>query len=175
MGREYDFDEQNEVGKEGENFIRKWLFSHYHILDYEDVSENTRYQGKDVDAIITLKNGEKRAIEIKTDNTDTGNLFYETISNEKYQTLGCLEKTEADVVLYLFTETKDLFILKMPEFRDWFHNAFSNDSNEEIIKPLKRVKNVDKRTRKIKYTLGHPVLKSAIKAQLFCVVKENVL
>ena len=156
--------------KNGEEIIKNWLFSYYHITNYIDVSNEKVYQTKDIDAIITLKNGEKRTIEIKTDTTDTGNLFYETISNEKHNTLGCLEKTEADIVLYLFLKTDELFILKMPDFRIWFHHVLSN---EEIVKTEKRIKNKN-RDGSIYYSLGYPVSKKAIQSHPFCVVKKNI-
>lgn len=69
--------------------------------------------------MVDFTNGKQVTIEIKTDTYKTGNMFFETISNEEYQTKGCLMKTNADFLFYYFSNYQNgvLYIFKMKAFR----------------------------------------------------------
>lgn len=69
--------------------------------------------------MVDFTNGKKATVEIKTDTYKTGNMFFETISNEEYQTKGCLMKTNADFLFYYFSNYQNgvLYIFKMKAFR----------------------------------------------------------
>lgn len=69
------------------------------------------------------------SVEIKVENKHTGNLFLETWSNrnlenklshaERGQTPGWLLHTRADVLLYYFLDTDDLYTLPMFVLKQW--------------------------------------------------------
>ena len=69
--------------------------------------------------MVNFTNGRQSLVEIKTDTYKTGNMFFETISNEEYQTKGCLMKTNADFLFYYFPNYQNgvLYIFKMNPFR----------------------------------------------------------
>lgn len=84
-----------------------------------DVSDDKFYQKYDIDFVVNFINGKQVTVEIKTDTYKTGNMFFETISNEEYQTKGCLMKTSADFLFYYFPNYQNsvLYIFKMKAFR----------------------------------------------------------
>lgn len=78
--------------------------------------------------MIDFINGKQATVEIKTDTYKTGNMFFETISNEEYQTKGCLMKTNADFLFYYFSNYQNgvLYIFKMKAFREFVLNNLSH-------------------------------------------------
>jgi hypothetical protein len=80
--RQYDFDNQRKVGQEGETFLDQWLSPTYRVLD---VSEDLKYQQSGIDRVVTRLDGSVITIEYKFDMATkrTGNLFFETVSNDK--------------------------------------------------------------------------------------------
>lgn len=98
------------------------VFQGYRILDYQDVRGWKLYQDKDIDFIVRLindKTGENinKTLEVKTDSfygmytreEKDYNLFIETKSSEKK--MGCMLKTEADIVLYYYITLGYFYIL----------------------------------------------------------------
>lgn len=69
--------------------------------------------------MVNFTNNKQATVEIKTDTYKTGNMFFETISNEEYQTKGCLMKTNADFLFYYFPNYQNgaLYIFQMKAFR----------------------------------------------------------
>ena len=116
----YDFNSSNKIGHQGEQFVKQWILElHPNVSSITDVSDDKFYQKQDVDFVVNFTNGKQALIEIKTDTYKTGNMFFETISNEEYQTKGCLMKTNADFLFYYFSNYQNgvLYIFKMKAFR----------------------------------------------------------
>ena len=90
-----------------------------------NVEEDPAYQEHDVDLLWTTLDrfGRLRVIpvEIKGDRYhQTGNFFFETISNESRNTPGCFLYTKAEWLFYYFVEIGMLYCLPMSEVRPWF-------------------------------------------------------
>ena len=86
-----------------------------------DVRNDEFFQTLDVDFVHCDKEGDFRNIEVKTDTMAhrTGNLVYEHTSNKYYNTIGCFEKTRADIMFYYLTETDEMYTLTMYELRKY--------------------------------------------------------
>lgn len=116
----YEFNSSNKIGHQGEQFVKQWILElHPNVSSITDVSDDKFYQKQDVDFVVNFTNGKQALIEIKTDTYKTGNMFFETISNEEYQTKGCLMKTNSDFLFYYFPNYQNgvLYIFKMKAFR----------------------------------------------------------
>ena len=116
----YEFNSSNKIGHQGEQFVKQWILEfHTNVASITDVSNDKFYQKQDIDFVVDFINGKQVTVEIKTDTYKTGNLFFETISNEEYQTKGCLMKTNADFLFYYFSNYQNgvLYIFKMKAFR----------------------------------------------------------
>lgn len=116
----HNFRQSMEVGKRGEEHIIEYLNNSDNIKKIVDVRDIREYQKMDVDFLVTFADGIERKIEVKTDTYKSGNIYYEVISSEESDTLGCFEKTEADYLFYYFVNWGYLYILGMEEYRKWF-------------------------------------------------------
>lgn len=129
----HDFQKSYDIGKQGEEYIIQYIKSLENVLYIEDVREDKVYQNKDIDIVVTLKNNTKVKVEIKTDTYDTGNIFYETMSCIETNSIGCIEKTQADLILYYFINTKELYIFDTKEYKKWFNNKKYNFTKKKFL------------------------------------------
>ena len=116
----YEFKSSNKIGRQGEQFVKQQILElHPNVVSITDVSDDKFYQKQDIDFVVDFTSGKQATVEIKTDTYKTGNMFFETISNEEYQTKGCLMKTNADFLFYYFSNYQNgvLYIFKMKAFR----------------------------------------------------------
>lgn len=143
----HNFNKSINIGDYGEQIIKSYLEANPDVLDVIDVSKDKSYQDKDIDFIVKLKNGEDISVELKTDTYDTGNIFYEAISNQEYNVLGCMIKSKAKCLLYYFIKTKELYIIDFKAYKKWV-----NENNERFTK--KRIKNINKRGTGITHSVG---------------------
>ena len=96
----HDFKEDNEIGRRGElifgKCLEKWK------CNFTDVTEDAEYQEQDIDFIVESKKakGKMVTVEVKNDQriAETGNIFFETMSNVDYSTIGCFKKTKAELM-----------------------------------------------------------------------------
>jgi hypothetical protein len=89
------------------------------------VEEDKAYQLYDVDLLWTIigRDDHLRVIpvEVKGDRYhQTGNFFFETVSNEARGTPGCFLYTKAEWLFYYFVEIGLLYCLPMDKVRPWF-------------------------------------------------------
>lgn len=118
--RKIRFDDSVRVSERACKDIVTWLLNLKQTIDVQNVESDPKFQEIDVDLILTTNKG-KFKIEIKGDQwANTGNFFFETISNKEKNTPGCFLYTEADFVFYYFIEPQILYILPIPITRDWF-------------------------------------------------------
>ncbi len=125
----YEFNSSNKIGHQGEQFVKQWILElHPNVSSITDVSDDKFYQKQDVDFVVNFANGRQALVEIKTDTYKTGNMFFETISNEEYQTKGCLMKTNADFLFYYFPNYQNgvLYIFQMKDFRKFVLDNLSH-------------------------------------------------
>lgn len=112
-------------------FVRSWY-------EVEDVHEDSDYFDKDIDLLIK-KNWIIKSVEIKFDeylDNTTNNFFFEIISNEEKTTAGCFLKSQANILLYYATHTKNWYFFDLPELKKWFF---------EVRNDFKYIKDVDKK------------------------------
>lgn len=114
-----------DFSKEGVNEIIDYMHkncSRYKIIDIQDDIDTRKtdvdliiVDAKDMDFLRTFK------VEVKTDRYfNTGNYFFETISNKNKGTLGCFLYTKADYIYYYFIDVKELHIIPVKVTRKWF-------------------------------------------------------
>jgi len=118
--RRYGMAEAVGVANQAATDIEAWLKANPETVDVKNVELDPAYQRIDVDLLWQTLD-ETYTIEIKGDRWDkSGNFFFETDSNAELGTPGCFLYTEAQYIFYYFVKTKVLYILPMPETRDWF-------------------------------------------------------
>jgi hypothetical protein len=93
-----------------------------------NVEDDKDYQTRDIDLLCTLEvrgNEKTVAIEVKGDTKahETGNFFFETVSNAALGTQGCFLKSQADLLFYYLLRTDRLYIFPMKRMQDWFAKA----------------------------------------------------
>lgn len=122
MGKEvYDFSGRDKLAKIGEAVSQEYLKTWKSIKDIKNVRNDKEYQKKDIDIIITLKDYMDVSIEVKTDSYTSGNIFYETISNDVKNEIGCMDKTEANFIFYYFIHPsyRKIYIFNTESLREW--------------------------------------------------------
>lgn len=113
----YTFSESLKVGAQGEEIVKKFLQNMNNVHKVVDMANNNLFYHKDVDFVVEFEDRSKQMVEIKTDVYTSGNIYYETISNEGYNVDGCMEKTSAHWLLYYFITLDKLYVLKMDTYR----------------------------------------------------------
>lgn len=113
--RQYDFETQRKVGQQGETFLDQWLSPVYKVIN---VSEDINYQQSGIDRVATRSDGSIITIEYKFDIAAkrTGNLFFETMSNDKEQVPGWSWSSQADYWIFLIPE-QEILVFKPGKLR----------------------------------------------------------
>jgi hypothetical protein len=139
MRRQYPVSDTFAVAHHAARTLEAWLWNRPETLDVHNVEEDPVYQSVDVDLLwVTEKVCYK--VEIKADRLghQTGNFFFETISNKEKGTPGCFLYTPADLLFYYFTETRQLTILPVPATRAWFLPRQDQFPERETTTPIGR-------------------------------------
>ena len=135
----YNINDQHKIGKLAEATIKKRLEKLYPTDIIKDVSEDPNFFDDDIDFTrlpIDFIGSDKsdrelyeegkceQAIEVKGDKwNETGNLFYEIISNVEFNTAGCHRKTKADTLYHVGSNLKEAYhITNVPEFKKFCEN-----------------------------------------------------
>ena len=120
MNRQITMNNGMEVAKQAAAEIESWLKKYRGTIGVANVENHPDFQKADIDLIWVSKRGTD-TIEIKADRwQETGNFFFETESNKERGTPGCFLYTEANYVFYYFVNSRMLYILPMPQTREWF-------------------------------------------------------
>jgi hypothetical protein len=115
----YDFNKQYDVSKIAIDRVSHYLFSLEETIDVMNVEDDKAFQEFDID-LIHITNRNVVNIEVKSDTYESGNFFFETISNATKGTQGCFMYTCADYLHYYFVKSSTIYILPMPSTREWF-------------------------------------------------------
>lgn len=116
----FSMDESKRLAEQASDEIEQWLKKFNNVTDVINVEDSKKYQERDIDLIFKT-NKRKYEVEIKGDtHGDTGNFFFETVSNTSKDSPGCFMYTEADLMFYYFLPTKVLYVLPIPRTRKWF-------------------------------------------------------
>jgi hypothetical protein len=115
QNRCYDFESQKIIGKEGELFLDAWLSPCHKIFN---VSENNNYQKSGIDRVISRLDGSFVTIEYKLDIAAkrTGNIFFETTSNDRKMIPGWGWSSQADYWIFLVPE-QEILVFKPGDLR----------------------------------------------------------
>jgi hypothetical protein len=128
----YKINEMFDIGKNGVEKIKSYLESIDNILIVEDVQNVREYQHKDIDLRYLTKTNIIVSIEVKTDRYyNTGNFFFETISNKQKNTPGCFMYTEADYIYYYYNTVNMIYKIPVVESRQWFINHMNSFKTKE--------------------------------------------
>ncbi|MEK7328958.1 MAG: hypothetical protein AAB217_27245 [Chloroflexota bacterium] len=120
MNRQITMNNGMDVARQAAADIEAWLKKYRGTIGVVNVENNHDFQKADIDLIWVSRRGTD-TIEIKADRwQDTGNFFFETESNKEKGTPGCFLYTEANYIFYYFVKPRLLYILPMPQTREWF-------------------------------------------------------
>lgn len=154
MEKIYEFDKSIVIGEEGEEIVKKYLESLPAIHKVVNMAKNPLFYHKDVDFVIEFIDATKKRLEIKTDTYTSGNIYYETVSNNNYKVDGCMKKTECDWLAYYFIKFDKLYLLKMDKYKEVVEDLIKKDY--PAIKKHE-VKNRDKTGTKIYTSIGYTI------------------
>lgn len=119
--------------------------------EVEDVSSNPEYFSKDIDFIITNKQGKTATIEVKYDNkiSNTGNLYLETfnINSEQWKYDGWWLHCEADYLAYGDANGEFFYMFHLGDLRERVkklncRTAFCIGDSEGLLVPLEKVRDL---------------------------------
>jgi hypothetical protein len=117
-------DKTLEVSKIASKAVEEYLKNLKETVSVINVEDDKRFQKQDVDLlwVYILNNKEYfKKIEVKGDRySHTGNFFIETMSNIERNNPGCFMYTEADFIYYYFIDTKEVNIIPVKRWREWF-------------------------------------------------------
>ncbi|WP_336784146.1 hypothetical protein [Paenibacillus illinoisensis] len=117
----YTMKETMDVAKQASLEIEQYLWQQPETLGVVNLEDDPYFQALDIDLAWETKDG-VFLVEIKGDRYyRTGNYFFEVVSNQSKNSLGCFMYTEADFVFYYFIDEKELHVLPMPQTREWFN------------------------------------------------------
>jgi hypothetical protein len=86
-----------------------------------DVQKDPRFQHRGIDLLWERPALPVAGVEVKGDrNARRGNYFFELVSNVEKDTPGCFLYSVADVMAYVFLETRELHLLPLRQVREWF-------------------------------------------------------
>jgi hypothetical protein len=86
-----------------------------------DVQGDPRFQHRGIDLLWESTDGALRGVEVKGDrHARRGNYFFELISNLERDTPGCFLYSQADWLLYVFLETREVHRIPLANARAWF-------------------------------------------------------
>lgn len=119
-----NFTKDLEIGKNGEEETLKILNNLPKINTILDVRNDKLFQDLDIDFLIKDIKNNILKIEVKTDTQAdyTNNLFYETISNIKYNTIGCFKKTKSDIIFYYIANGNKMYRLDTKKLQNFVKN-----------------------------------------------------
>lgn len=124
-----------DVSRQAAAEIEGWLKRYRGTIGVANVERDPDFQKADIDLIWVSKRGPE-TIEIKADRwQNTGNFFFETVSNKEKGTPGCFMYTEANVVFYYFVGPRLLYILPMPQTREWLETNLERFEEKETTTP----------------------------------------
>lgn len=157
--KQYSFQQQDSLGKQGEKILDDWLSSKYQIIDVSHILE---YQTSGIDRLLMHSSGFTVSVEYKFDKaaSRTGNLFFETTSVDTKGIPGWGWSSQADYWIFLLSDN-NLYIVKPSNFR--------------LLVWQKREQLKEKYIPNCGYhTIGFPVKIADVKNISCCVTNKNV-
>lgn len=135
----HNFSDDNAIGKRGEEIFKKCLEKWG--CKFEDVSENPEYQEQDIDFVVESRKvpGKTVSVEVKNDQRiyETGNIFFETMSNVDYSTEGCFKKSKSELMAIVSEKERAIYFVGTEILRKFV------DENSESLRFISRVPGSD--------------------------------
>lgn len=137
-----DFNNDNAIGKVGENRLKEILMASSKTMGVFDLSDKVGYRKYDIDIKQIKTDGTSVVYEVKTDTYGyiTRNVSYELTSHDH---AGCLARSNADYVFYVFvnpenhSEILESYLIDLEKWRRWirvnsikFNNKYYRYQNE---------------------------------------------
>ena len=117
--KSYTMESACETADEGTAHIEAYLRRLKTTQSLLNVEGDPRYQKEDIDLLWGI-GGVVISVEIKVDNYfESGNYFFEVISNTKKDTPGCFMYSSADLLFYYFLN-HELHVMDLKKVRKWF-------------------------------------------------------
>lgn len=104
------------------SLVRAHLLAQVPGSRLHDVSLDPRFQHRGVDLLWDRPGQSPIGVEVKGDRQGArrGNFFFELVSNVEKDTPGCFLYSMADVMAYVFLDTREVHLLPLPRVREWF-------------------------------------------------------
>ncbi len=129
----------SETARIGTEHIVSYLQTQSTTVHIKNVEDDEEYRHKDIDLIWTreFKGVRKQVlIEIKVDNYyETGNYFFETLSNVEKNTPGCFMYSEADYFFYYFMH-REIHVIDLAAARAWFVQNINHFPRKRTTTPV---------------------------------------
>ncbi len=137
MPMSYSMRDAQSVARRAASDVEAFLQARSETRSVRNVEDDPQFQQIDVDLVWETQKG-NYLVEIKGDRIghQSGNFFFETVSNKARQTPGCFLYSEADLLFYYFIETGKLYILPLPETRRWFLEKEEDFELRETTTPV---------------------------------------
>ncbi len=152
MTKVYDFKTQLDRGVEAEKLVADYLDR---MGFYVEEAKDMALQRKGIDYFVVSPTGVLMSVEIKTDfrAAETGNVFLETVSVEKYgivDKLGWIYTSAAQVLVYYVTGLEEIYFvdmtafkMKVADFKEWYREVEIKNKTyvgRGLVMPLKDFK-----------------------------------
>jgi hypothetical protein len=136
MPRSITMSDASDVARQASADVEAWLRRRPDTLDVRNVEDDPEFQRMDVDLVWTTRRRTYK-IEVKGDRWhETGNFFFETLSNKEKGTPGCFMYTQADFLFYYFVVPRVLYIMPVPAARAWFTANLDRFEERETTTPV---------------------------------------
>ena len=123
------FKEQLKVGTKYEHKIDKFIEREWGVIP-EQVTMELQWLG--IDRILQLENGGRSSIEYKSDLWDNGNMFIETVADDKRSIPGWAYTSIANYLIYYKVKCKKLYLFDMQEFKRGFPDWIKGLEEKEV-------------------------------------------
>ncbi len=135
-------------GKSAEALVQKWLCGNQDVISVSDVSDQRYYQDREIDLIITMRDGKEITAEIKSDLHigKTRNVVFEllrvnhTMNNGSAFVMGWGARSEADHVFYCSVTENKIFSFSMADLRSAARSTFAGKDAKVLTIPTDNIK-----------------------------------
>lgn len=135
-------------GKSAESIVKKWLLGVGEVAEIQDVSNVKEYQEREIDFLITMRDGRKITAEIKSDlNTGkTRNVVFEllrvnhTARDDAAFVMGWSARSQAEHVFYFSVTENKIYSFTMAALRAAARAVFGGKSPKVVAIPTDSIK-----------------------------------
>lgn len=121
-------------GEVGEKLVSEYLESLNDTIEIIDTTKIKEYQDVDIDFIVRNK-FITYSVEVKYDSVMhiSNNFPYEYYSDKRIKSIGCMEKTKANIIFFLSDNTYDCYIIDTNSLKAFVSNQLKLQNNQKNI------------------------------------------